>query len=316
MWDCLFLTEKEVWDFLTFVEIDAGDMFQGTLESNLEEGAPVVRAYNVMGYTAAAIGNHEFDFGPTGPAPAPIKPGDDARGALKARAAEARFPFLAANIVDGKTRKPVTWPNVLPSIIIDAAGIKVGIVGVSAASTGRSALPANVAGLDFLPLARTVALQARRLRGRGAKVVIAVAHEGGECTSFTDADSLDSCDAKSEIFSVVRALPKGSVDAHGYFGATPALDGSDAWDTPLGRTMIDESLRQALSRAARSSSMLPPIDTSIASRCRSPSCSIYFRTLGSCRSSYRRTSPHCRWASPRAERAGPARRWSASVRPI
>ena len=117
---------------------------------------------------------------------------------------------------------------------------------MSAASTGRSALPANVAGLDFLPLARTVALQARRLRGRGAKVVIAVAHEGGECTSFTDADSLDSCDAKSEIFSVVRALPKGSGAAHGYFGATPAVDGSDAWDTPLGRTTIDESLRQAL----------------------------------------------------------------------
>ena len=29
--------------------------------------------------------------------------------------------------------------------------------------------------------------------------------------------------------------------AHGYFGAAPAVDGSDAWDTPLGRTMIDES---------------------------------------------------------------------------
>jgi AmmeMemoRadiSam system protein B len=34
--------------------------------------------------------------------------------------------------------------------------------------------------------------------------------------------------------------------AHGYFGAKPAVDGSDAWDTPLGRTAIDESLRQAL----------------------------------------------------------------------
>jgi AmmeMemoRadiSam system protein B len=34
--------------------------------------------------------------------------------------------------------------------------------------------------------------------------------------------------------------------AHGYFGAAPAVDGSDAWDTPLGRTPIDESLRQAL----------------------------------------------------------------------
>src|SRR4051812_26757086 len=42
--------------------IDAGDMFQGTLESNLAEGADVVRAYNQIGYTAVAVGNHEFDF--------------------------------------------------------------------------------------------------------------------------------------------------------------------------------------------------------------------------------------------------------------
>ena len=31
--------------------VDAGDMFQGTLESNLTEGASVVAAYNALGYT-------------------------------------------------------------------------------------------------------------------------------------------------------------------------------------------------------------------------------------------------------------------------
>ena len=29
--------------------VDAGDMFQGTVESNLAEGAPVVGAYNALG---------------------------------------------------------------------------------------------------------------------------------------------------------------------------------------------------------------------------------------------------------------------------
>ena len=53
------------------VLLDAGDMFQGTLESNMNEGAAVVRAYNVLKYDAAAVGNHEFDFGPVGPATAP-----------------------------------------------------------------------------------------------------------------------------------------------------------------------------------------------------------------------------------------------------
>jgi 5'-nucleotidase len=195
------------------VLLDAGDMFQGTLESNLAEGAPVVRAYNALGYDAVAIGNHEFDFGPAGPAPSPTRPGDDPRGALKARAAEAHFPFLAANIVDPKTSKPVAWPNFKPSTLVNAAGIKVGIVGVVTASTPRSSLPANVTGLEFRPLATTIASEAKLLRAQGATVVIAVAHEGGACTNFASPDKLDSCDARSEIFAIARALPKGSVDA-------------------------------------------------------------------------------------------------------
>src|SRR4051812_9003101 len=50
------------------VLVDGGDMFQGTLESNLGEGADVVRAYSHIGYAGVAIGNHEFDYGPEGPA--------------------------------------------------------------------------------------------------------------------------------------------------------------------------------------------------------------------------------------------------------
>jgi len=34
--------------------------------------------------------------------------------------------------------------------------------------------------------------------------------------------------------------------AHGYFGSQPAVDGSDAWETPLGTTEIDAALRQVL----------------------------------------------------------------------
>ena len=66
--------------------IDAGDMWQGTLESNLSEGASVVDAYNALGYTAVAIGNHEFDFGPAGPKAIPETDADDPQGSLKLRA--------------------------------------------------------------------------------------------------------------------------------------------------------------------------------------------------------------------------------------
>lgn len=192
--------------------IDAGDMWQGTLESNLGEGAPVIAAYNVLGYTAAAIGNHEFDFGPVGPAPIPTISADDPRGALKARASEAAFPFLAANLIDQSTGRSVEWRNVMPSSLVDAAGVKVGIIGVMTGGALVETIAANTHGLQVAPLAEVVAEQARRLRADEATVVIVTAHAGGRCARFDEPRDLSSCDASAEIFEVARRLPPGTVD--------------------------------------------------------------------------------------------------------
>ena len=95
--------------------VDSGDTFQGGIESNLSEGALVVDAYNAMGYTAGAVGNHDFDFGSIDSPAARQLPGD-LRGALKARAAQARYPFLAANLIDTTTGRPVEWPGSNPLV--------------------------------------------------------------------------------------------------------------------------------------------------------------------------------------------------------
>ena len=131
-------------------------MFQGTLESNVTEGASVVAAYNALGYTAAAIGNHEFDFGPVGPAATSRTPADDPRGALKARASEAAFPFLAANLVDAATGRAVEWANVKPAVLVQAAGVKVGIIGVMTRGALTATIASNVGGLSVAPLAETI----------------------------------------------------------------------------------------------------------------------------------------------------------------
>jgi 5'-nucleotidase len=195
------------------VLVDAGDMFQGTLESNLAEGAPVVRAYNALGYDAVAVGNHDFDYGPAGEASVPRSPADDPFGALKARAAEARYPFLAANLLDAATGRPVSWPNVKATAIVEKAGVRIGIVGVTTESTLRTTMAANVATLAMAPLAETIAARADELRREGAQVVVVAAHAGGDCRVFTDPDDLASCAPGQEIVAVARALPPGLVDA-------------------------------------------------------------------------------------------------------
>lgn len=210
------------------VPLDAGDMFQGTLASNLAEGAPIVAAYNAIGYRAAAIGNHEFDFGPVGEAVVAERPGDDPRGALKARAAEARFPFLAANVLDAATGAPVAWPNTAPTTLFEAGGVRIGVIGVTTESTPRTTLAANVADLRIAPLAETIAARAAELRGQGAELVLVAAHAGAVCRRFDDPDDLSSCDPE-EIFPVARALPPGSVDVivagHTHAGVAHRVDG-------------------------------------------------------------------------------------------
>ncbi|HEX5217813.1 MAG TPA: bifunctional UDP-sugar hydrolase/5'-nucleotidase [Vicinamibacterales bacterium] len=193
--------------------VDAGDMFQGTLESNLSEGASVVAAYNALGYAAAAIGNHEFDFGPVGPAATPQSASDDPRGALKARAAEAKFPFLAANIIDAATNKPIAWPNVMPSTTVTAAGVRVGIIGLVTRGALSATIASNTVGLRIAPLAETIEAEAPRLRAAGADVIIVTAHAGGRCTAFDNPEDLSSCDQNAEMFQVARQLPSGLVDA-------------------------------------------------------------------------------------------------------
>ncbi len=211
--------------------VDAGDMFQGTVESNLAEGAPVVAAYNSLGYAAAAIGNHEFDFGVAGPGVAPRGSSSDLRGALKARAAEAKFPFLAANLIDTVTGRPVNWPNVRPSVVVDVAGVQVGLIGVMTLRALSATIATATGGLRVNPLAATLLAEAQSLRRNGADFVVALAHAGGRCTRFDDPKDLSSCDlSSSEIAAVLRQLPSGTIElvasGHTHAGMAHEIDGT------------------------------------------------------------------------------------------
>jgi 5'-nucleotidase len=194
--------------------LDAGDTFQATtstmrgLESNLSEGGVVVDAYNALGYDALAIGNHDFEFG----APDANQSGSDLRGALKAAAARAKFPFLAANILD-TDGNPLAWPNVRPSTLVEAAGVRVGLVGVMTLDGFRMTLAANVTGLRTTPLAPAVDREARRLRQQGADIVVLVSHAGGWCDDTSNPQDVSTCGDDSEIFDLVRALPQGTLQA-------------------------------------------------------------------------------------------------------
>lgn len=235
--------------------IDAGDMWQGSLESNLVEGKTVVEIYNAIGYTAATIGNHEFDFGPVGELAIPASTADDPRGALRQRIKEANFPVLSSNIVDSASGELIAWENVSPSAMVEAAGIKVGIIGLVTADAFNVTIAANSVGLEIAPLADAIVREATRLREQGADIVIVTAHAGSRCTEFDDPRDLSSCDAGGEIVQVANALPAGLVDhivaGHVHRGMAHIINGiaiTSSFSNTNGFDRVDFTINQSSGR--------------------------------------------------------------------
>ncbi|HZH17343.1 MAG TPA: bifunctional UDP-sugar hydrolase/5'-nucleotidase [Archangium sp.] len=248
--------------------LDAGDLFQGTLASNLTEGAPVIDLYNQLGYAAAALGNHEFDYGPVGPRAVP-GPGEDAFGALTARIRQARFPLLTVNVRDAASGQPPAWLGNDGTLLVTLKGVKVGVVGLTTPSTAHISNPAHVSSLRFEDMVPTTLEAVRRLRAQGAEVVVGLAHAGGKCADLSNPRDNSSCDRKDdEILDFVEALPPGTVDAV-FAGHTHQAMGHFFGDVPvlatsgLGRSFslvelfVDPVSRKVLPASTRLQAAVP-----------------------------------------------------------
>ena len=207
------------------VLLDGGDMFQGTIESNLNGGRGDPRL-TTLGYAAAAVGNHEFDYGPEG-AVTSRSPNDDPQG-HSARAREASFPAAHGQHRGDRRAALPGWDNVRPSVMLTVGGVKVGVVGLSTEATARTTLSLNFRNLTVRPLARTPPHSAAALRAEGLSRMV-VAHAGGACRHFDDPADLSTCEAEEEIFQVCSRAPAGAVDVivagHTHRGVAHVVNG-------------------------------------------------------------------------------------------
>ncbi|MCA9515364.1 MAG: bifunctional metallophosphatase/5'-nucleotidase [Myxococcales bacterium] len=189
------------------VLVDSGDMWSGTLLSDAHEGAPGVAVYNALGVAAAALGNHEVDYGPVGAS----RVGDDAFGALEARMAEARYPILAANVHARPGAKDAAGLRFDGHTVVERGGLRIGIVGVVTPVTPQIAFPYVGEALEFEAAEPAVEREAKALREAGVDAVVVLAHIGGACATPA-LDDASTCEADSELFALVQATPPGLVD--------------------------------------------------------------------------------------------------------
>ncbi|MEU5072345.1 5'-nucleotidase C-terminal domain-containing protein [Streptomyces asoensis] len=160
--------------------LDAGDTIQGTpltyyyakVDPITAKGGPVhpmAQAMNAIGYDAAALGNHEFNYG--------IE-------TLRKFESQLRFPLLGANAVDAKTLKPAFRPYVIKTFCVKGAPpVKVAVLGLT--NPGIAIWDkAYVQGkLAFPGLEEQAAKWVPKLKSLGADVVIVSAHSGSSGTS-------------------------------------------------------------------------------------------------------------------------------------
>lgn len=155
--------------------IDAGDTIQGTpltyyyakVDPITAQGGPVhpmAQAMNAIGYDAAALGNHEFNYG---------------IDTLRKFEQQCDFPLLGANALDATTQRPAFAPYFIKTFRVHGAPpVKVAVLGLT--NPGIAIWDkAYVQGkLTFPGLEEQAAKWVPKLRSMGADVVIVSAHSG------------------------------------------------------------------------------------------------------------------------------------------
>ncbi|WP_457028237.1 bifunctional metallophosphatase/5'-nucleotidase [Kitasatospora sp. P5_F3] len=164
--------------------IDAGDIIQGTqltyyyarvepITGKRPPKHPMAAAMNAIGYDAAALGNHEFNYGiPT----------------VRAFEEQLDFPLLGANALFAKDEKPAFPPYVIKELHLGhGRPLRVGILGLT--NPGIAIWDkANVAGKMIFPgIVEMAKKYVPRMKAAGADVIVVSAHSGiDEPTTYGD----------------------------------------------------------------------------------------------------------------------------------
>jgi len=186
--------------------LDGGDLFQGTWPVNATDGMGSVQAFNLLGVDAAAVGNHEFDYGGK-------EGGHALRGALEAAAQQAEFQWLSSNITHKDSGEPWQVDGIQATTLIERKGKKIGVIGLSTMDTPQTTLTANVADLSFVDPVERVRELAPALRAQGADAIVIVGHLTGKCepTGAIEPPGED-CMPTGEIGRLLTELAPGTVD--------------------------------------------------------------------------------------------------------
>ncbi|MEU6092982.1 bifunctional metallophosphatase/5'-nucleotidase [Streptomyces sp. NPDC047085] len=190
-----------------------GDMVGASpLLSGLFHDEPTIEALNNLKLDVTSVGNHEFDEGARelarlqngGCHPTAGCYGDE-------EFQGANFPYLAANVLDEKTGRPILKPY----WVWKKKDVKIGFIGVTLEGTPNIVSADGVKGLTFKDEVETINKYAKVLQHQGVQSIVALIHEGGFPASGAYNYNCDAAGAGSGISGPIVDIAKN---------VTPAVD--------------------------------------------------------------------------------------------
>ena len=145
--------------------LNAGDLAQGSPVSTIFHGQPVFDIANLFGYSAATLGNHDFDYGWM-----------ETRSFIRT----ANYPIVTANIVgaDGRLFTPK------PYVILTVNGLRVGVIGAMTEELRTLSTPKLMEEWHTVPVIETARKYAAELRDRTDLIVLLGHINGAEENQF------------------------------------------------------------------------------------------------------------------------------------
>ncbi|TVZ97591.1 bifunctional UDP-sugar hydrolase/5'-nucleotidase [Streptomyces sp. BK340] len=190
-----------------------GDMVGASpLLSGLFHDEPTVEALNKLDLDVTSVGNHEFDEGARELARLQNGGCHPTDGCYNDEEFEgADFPYLAANVQDEKTGKPILKPY----WVWKKKDVRIGFIGVTLEGTPDIVSADGVKGLAFKDEVETINKYAKVLQRQGVQSIVALIHEGGFPASGAYNYDCDSAGAGSGISGPIVDIAKN---------VTPAVD--------------------------------------------------------------------------------------------
>ncbi|MER5614686.1 bifunctional metallophosphatase/5'-nucleotidase [Streptomyces sp. NPDC002215] len=185
-----------------------GDMVGASpLLSGLFHDEPTIEALNEIDLDVTTVGNHEFDEGATELGRLQNGGCHPVEGCYEKdkKFEGADFPYLAANVTNEKSGKPILKPYT----VWKKNGVKIGFIGVTLEGTPNIVTANGVKGLKFHDEIETINKYAKELDRQGVKSIVALIHEGGAPASTSYNYDCDSSGAGDGISGPITDIAKG-----------------------------------------------------------------------------------------------------------